>query len=55
MTYVAIPKQEEGGTRKVTVVNLSERELLIEILTTLKKIEYHLYVASDTHLNDQDV
>ncbi len=42
----------------VTVANyegLNQAELLREILNELKKIEYHLYVASDTHLNDQDV
>ena len=55
MTYVSIPKQVEGGVRKVTVVDLSTKELLLEMLTVLKKIEYHLAVASDTNLNDQDV
>jgi len=29
--------------------------LLEQILTTLKKIEYHLSIASDTELKDQDV
>ena len=30
-------------------------QLLQGILTTLKKIEFHLSIASDTTLNDQDV
>lgn len=30
-------------------------QLLQSILITLKKIEYHLSIASDTNLNDQDV
>ena len=55
MTYVSIPKQEEGGINKVTTVDLSVKDLLIEILNTLKKIEYHLAIASDTNLNAQDV
>ena len=29
--------------------------LLEQILTTLKKIEYHLSIASDTELKDEDV
>ena len=29
--------------------------ILEQILTTLKKIEYHLSIASDVELNDQDV
>ena len=29
--------------------------LLEQILTTLKKIEYHLMLASDAYLEDQDV
>ncbi len=30
-------------------------ELLVEISTTLKKIERHLSFATDTEINDQDV
>ena len=55
MTQISIPKQEEGGINKVTTVDLSVKELLIEMSNTLKKIEYHLAIASDTNLNDQDV
>ena len=29
--------------------------LLEQILTSLRKIEYHLSIATDTELNDQDV
>ena len=36
-------------------VDLDNKDLLIDILTTLKKIEYHLSIASDTYLNDQDI
>ena len=30
-------------------------QLLNQILTTLKKIEYHLFLGTDTELKDQDV
>lgn len=55
MTAISIPKQEEGGVKKVTVVDLSTKELLLEAVTILKKIEYHLAIATDTNLNDEDV
>ena len=46
---------------KVVFVNAPDEDIAItvsvleQILTTLKKIEYHLSIASDTELNDQDV
>ncbi len=38
-----------GSIRELTMVGLLE-----QILTTLHKIEYHLAIATDTNLNDQD-
>ena len=35
--------------------NTVTEQLLEGILTVLKKIEYHLSIATDTNLNDQDV
>lgn len=35
--------------------DLSTIGLLEQIFTVLKKIEYHLSIATDTNLNDQDV
>ena len=55
MTRLRVPEMEEGGSRKAKVFDTNTKELLIEILTTLKKIEYHLYLATDTELKDQDV
>lgn len=44
------------GTRgALTTDDRDVKQLLITISTTLKKIEYHLYLATDTHLNDEDV
>ena len=44
------------GTRgALTTDDRDVKQLLIGIFTTLKKIEYHLYLATDTHLNDEDV
>ena len=37
------------------VVDLRALDILEQILITLKKIEYHLYLASDAELKDQDV
>ncbi len=37
------------------VVDLRALSVLEQILITLKKIEYHLFLASDTELKDQDV
>ena len=37
------------------VVDIRALDLFEQMLITLKKIEYHLYLASDTELKDQDV
>ena len=42
---------EEG----MKVKDLNVKELLFSIDITLKKIEYHLSLASDTELKNQDV
>lgn len=55
MTFISTPKQEEGGTRKTNVVDLSTKELLIEAVMLLRKIEYHLSIGSDTSLKDYEI
>ena len=55
MTYKPQPIREEGNQKEAVVSDDNTRELLKEILTVLKKIEYHLSIASDTELKDQDV
>ena len=37
------------------VHDVATHQLLKQVLTTLKKIEFHLSIASDTNLEDQDV
>jgi len=37
------------------VEDVNVKDLLFSILTTLKKIEYHLYLGTDTELKDEDV
>ena len=37
------------------VVDIRGLEIFEQMLVTLKKIEYHLFLASDTELKDQDV
>ena len=44
-----------GGIDKMATTDTRAVQLLEGILTTLKKIEYHLYLGTDTELNDQDV
>ena len=39
----------------ISNVEIRALELFEQMLTTLKKIEYHLYLASDAELKDQDV
>ena len=46
---------KNAGIDKIHAVDVTQNELLIEILTELKKIEYHLSIATDVSLNDQDV
>lgn len=55
MTYIPLPQDEEGNQKKVLVSDHTIKQLLISIDTTLKKIECHLSLATDTTLNDQDV
>ena len=40
---------------KLPIVDIRSLDLLEQILTTLKKIEYHLFLGTDTELKDQDV
>ena len=53
-SVTALPSTQEGSKGDY-VEDISTRELLIEILTVLKKIEYHQYLATDAELKDQDV
>ena len=46
---------EEPISNAIPMVDIRSLELLEQMLITLKKIEYHLYLASDTELKDQDV
>ena len=50
-TVDQIPK----GLRETLSHDVFTQELLIQIFTVLKKIEYHLSLATDTNLEDQDV
>ena len=55
MAYQSIPIREEGGEKRTLTSDERVIQLLEQILITVKKIEYHLSIASDTNLNDQDV
>ena len=48
-------KESIGGGYKVVMDDPRGLSLLEQILTTLKKIEYHLSLGTDTDLKDQDV
>ena len=44
-----------GGATKKWVHDTASFSVLEQILVTLKKIEYHQMLASDTELKDEDV
>ena len=46
---------EIGGVIKTNVTDSESVQALIGILNTLKKIEYHLSLGTDTELKDEDV
>lgn len=46
---------KQGGKDSLQTTDVTAIQLLIQILTVLKKIEYHLSIASGTNLSDQDV
>ena len=52
---IGVDISKVGGIDKVATTDTNAIQLLTEILTTLKKIEYHLYLGTDTELKDQDV
>lgn len=41
--------------KDLSVVDIRALDLFEQMLIALKKIEYHLSIASDTELKDQDV
>jgi len=52
MTFIPLPQQEEGGQKRVLTSDERMIALLEEVLTELKKIEYHLMLATDTDLKE---
>ncbi|MFC1567315.1 hypothetical protein ACFL3R_00575 [Thermodesulfobacteriota bacterium] len=50
---VELISEYDGVTLENLLLRISETNN--QMLTTLKKIEYHLMLASDTELKDQDV
>lgn len=55
MTYVSTPKQEEGGEQKTSTIDLSTKELLIEAVKILRRIEYHLSILTATDISNDDI
>ena len=55
MAYQPIPIREEGGENRALTSDERVIQLLIEAVTILRKVEYHLMLATDTELKDQDV
>ena len=49
------PVRTEGGLKRTLTSDERVIALLEQVVTVLKKIEYHLYLATDTELKDQDV
>ena len=44
-----------GGYGKLRVIDHNSQELLEGILSVLKKIEYHLSIATDTNFENEDL
>ncbi len=55
MSHIGIPKREEGGEKRALTTDERVIQLLEQIFTVLKKIEYHLYLGTDTEIKDEDV
>ena len=59
MTHIFNERTKVDGVVDVggdlTVTETESIQLLIQILTTLKKIEFHLSLGTDIELKDQDV
>ena len=55
MAYLPIPQREEGGVVRTLVSDERAIQLLKAVYVVLKKIEFHLSIASDTILKDEDV
>ena len=47
--------QEQGGTKVVYVHDANVMQLMTEVLTELKKIEYHLSLMTDADLKKGDI
>jgi len=52
MTYIPNPSRDEGGVKRALTSDERVISLLEQVLTELKKIEYHLMLATDTDLKE---
>jgi len=50
MSYFVIPKTEEGGQKKVLVVDMTTNEILAMIYNELKIMNVHLSELSDLNI-----
>ena len=48
-------RQDKAISGASPMVDIRALSLFEQILTVIKKIEYHCSIASDTNLNDQDI
>ncbi len=55
MTYIPNPTTEEGGQKKVQTGNLTQEELLGEILKQLKIMNFHLSILTDNDIKKTEV
>ena len=55
MSYQPNPVTEEGSTQKVLVDDPHTQNILEQMLIELKKIQYHLSVATDDDLSGEEI
>ncbi len=54
MSYKPWPVNSEGGVDKVATSDEGLKDISEQILEALEKIEYHLYLSTDTYLGKED-
>jgi hypothetical protein len=55
MTYIPLPQEKEGGVTKVLTTDNSVKEILLEILTELKKMNVQFEILTDTKIEEGDL
>ena len=55
MTFIPLPQAEPGGQKKVWSSDDDVKNVLLEILIELQKMNVHLYSITDEQINYNDL